>query len=136
MHTPATDSTTTANGHVGVGDAAKRVADHAKAIAGLEVELATLELKRKAGLLGVGAGMIAGAGVLGLYAVGFLLATVAAALAIVLDLWLALLLVGLGLVAIAGVLVLLGLRSIRAATPPVPEEAIVEAKLTTEAIKS
>jgi membrane protein len=134
MHTPATETTTTANGHVGVGDAAKRVADHAKAIAGLEVELATLELKRKAGLLGVGAGMIAGAGVLGLYAVGFLLATVAAALAIVLDLWL--LLVGLGLVAIAGVLVLLGLRSIRAATPPVPEEAIVEAKLTTEAIKS
>jgi putative superfamily III holin-X len=134
MPTPATD--TTGNGHVGVGDAAKRVADHAKAIAGLEVELATLELKRKAGLLGVGAAMVAGAGVLGLYAVGFLLATAAAALAIVLDLWLALLIVGLVLVAIAALLVWLGIRNIRAATPPVPEEAIVEAKRTTEAIKS
>jgi hypothetical protein len=134
MPTHATD--TTGNGHVGVGDAAKRVADHAKAIAGLEVELATLELKRKAGLLGVGAAMVAGAGVLGLYAVGFLLATAAAALAIVLDLWLALLIVGLVLVAIAALLVWLGIRNIRAATPPVPEEAIVEAKRTTEAIKS
>ena len=133
MPTRATEGT---NGHAGVGDAAKRVADHAKAIAGLEVELATLELKRKAGALGLGIGMLAGAGVFVVYAVGFLLATAAAALAIVLDLWLALLLVGLGLVALAGLLALVGVRAVRRATPPVPEQAITEARRTTEAIRS
>lgn len=133
MHTPATES---ANGNAGVGDAAKRVADHAKAIAGLEVELATLELKQKVGALGVGIGLVGAAGVVVVYAVGFLFATIAAALAIVLDLWLALLIVCVGLLLVGALLGFLGLRSIRAGSPPVPEQAIVEAKRTTEAIKS
>src|SRR3712207_7866156 len=62
----------------GVGEAAKRVADHAKALAGLEVELAAHEMKRKAGALGVGVGMLVGAAVVGGFGVGFLLATPAA----------------------------------------------------------
>jgi putative superfamily III holin-X len=124
------------NGRASVGGAAKRVADHAKALAGLEVELATLEMKQKAASFGVGAGLLAGGTLLALYAVGFLLATVAAALAIVLDLWLSLLIVGLVLALLTGLLVLLGVRSLQKAAPPVPEQAITEAKLTTEAIKS
>ena len=128
--------TSTANGPASVGDAAKRVADHAKSLAGLEVELAATEMKRKAGALGVGLGLLAGAGLVGVYAVGFLLATVAAALALSLDLWLALLVVGLALVLLTAVLALVGVRSVRKATPPVPEQAITEARLTSEAIKS
>jgi hypothetical protein len=119
-----------------VGDAAKRVADHARALAGLEVELAAAEMKKKAASFGIGAGLLAGGALLGLYAVGFLLATVAAALAIVLDLWLALLIVGLVLALVTGLLVLFGVRSLQKAAPPVPEQAITEARLTTEAIKS
>jgi len=46
-------------------------------------------------------------GVIGVQATGFLFATVAVALAIVLDAWLALLLVTLGLFTIAGILGLL-----------------------------
>jgi hypothetical protein len=138
MHTPATSGNGRAGtgAQSGVGDAAKRVADHAKALAGLEVELAALEMKRKAGALGAGVGMLVGAGVLGLYALGFLLATVTAALAIVLDLWLALLIVSLALLVLAGVLALVGRASLRKGSPPVPEQAITEAKRTTEAIKS
>jgi Putative Actinobacterial Holin-X, holin superfamily III len=131
-----TRATSSPNGHASVGDAAKRVADHAKALAGLEVELATAEMKRKAGALGLGIGLFGLAGLLGVYAVGFLLATVAAALALTLDLWLSLLLVGLGLVVLIVVLALVGRWSIRRATPPLPEQAITEAKLTSEAIKS
>jgi len=120
----------------GVGAAAKQVAEHASALAKLELELAGLELKQKAGAVGAGAGIGVGAAVVALYAVGFLFATVAAALAIVLDTWLALLLVTLGLFAIAAVLALVAVRLMKRGTPPVPELAIQEAKLTSEALKS
>jgi hypothetical protein len=40
------------------------------------------------------------------------------------------------LLATAGVLGLLALKAIKKGTPPVPEQAIAEAKLTTAAIKS
>ena len=120
----------------GVSAAAKHVAEHASALAKLELELAGLELKQKAGAVGTGAGLGVGAAVVAFYAVGFLFATIAAALAIVLDTWLALLLVTLGLFAIAAVLALVAVRMFKRATPPVPELAIQEAKLTSEALKS
>jgi uncharacterized membrane protein YqjE len=61
----------------GVGTAAKQVAEHAGTLAKLNLELARLELKHKAGAVGFG---------------------------IALDAWLALLLVTVGLLAIAGIL--------------------------------
>lgn len=120
----------------GVGGAAKQVADHAKALVGLEVELAGLELKRKLGALGLGIGLAVGAAVFGLLALGFLFATAAAALATFLSTWLALLIVTVFLLLLAGLLGLLGRKRIQRGTPPVPEQAIAEAKLTTEALKS
>ena len=120
----------------GVGTAAKDVADHAKALVGLELELAQLELKSKAGALGAGAGMGVAAAVLALYAGGFLLATVAAALATTLDTWLALLIVGVVLLVLAGILGMLAVRAFKRGAPPVPEQAIEEARLTSETLKS
>lgn len=73
---------------------------------------------------------------LGLYTLGFGFATIAAALATFLDTWIALLLVTLFLLLLTGLLALLALRSIRKGTPPVPQQAITEAKLTTAALKS
>jgi putative superfamily III holin-X len=122
--------------HPGVGAAAKQVAEHAATLTRLELELAGLELKRKAGALGAGAALGVGAAVLALFGLGFLFATIAAALAIVLDTWLALLLVTAGLVTLAGLLGLLARSQIKRGTPPVPEQAIREAKLTTEALKA
>jgi hypothetical protein len=127
---------TRAADHPGVGTAAKQVAEHAATLARLELELAGLELKRKAGALGAGAGIGVGAAVLALFALGFLFATIAAALAIVLDTWLALLLVTLGLLVIAVVLGLVARGLFKRGTPPLPERAIREAKLTTEALKA
>jgi multisubunit Na+/H+ antiporter MnhC subunit len=74
--------------------------------------------------------------VVALYAVGFLFATAAVALAIVVDLWLAVLIVALALFAVAALLGLLARSRIKKATPPVPEQAIREAKLTSEALRS
>jgi uncharacterized membrane protein YqjE len=119
-----------------VGAAVKDVADHAKRVVGLEVELAKLELSKKVAALGVGIGLGVVAAVFGLFGLGFAFATVAAALATFLSTWLALLIVTAFLFFLAGVLGLLALRRIKRGTPPLPEQAIQEAKLTTEALKT
>src|SRR5919201_764924 len=120
----------------GVGAAAKSVAEHAGAIFRLELELAAMELKRKVAALGIGIGLAIGAAVFLLFMVGFAYAAVAAALALVVPTWAALLIVtGILLLKVA-VLGILALGRIRRGTPPVPEQAIREAKLTSEALKS
>jgi hypothetical protein len=119
-----------------LGGATKHIADHALAIAKLELKLALLELKKKAAVLGVGVGLLVGAAVFGLFALGFLLASAAAGLATTLSMWLALLIVGAALVLVAGVLALLGRSSVKRGVPPVPEQAITEAKVTKEAVKA
>jgi len=126
----------TREAETGLGAAAKGVAEHASTLARLEVELAVLELKGKVAALGLGIGLVAGAAIFGLFALGFGLAAVAAAIATALSTWLALVIVFGALLLVALVFALFGLRSIRKGTPPVPEQAIHEAKLTTEAIKN
>jgi hypothetical protein len=123
------------NARAGVGSAARQVAEHAGAISRLERELAALELKRKATSLGIGAGLGAAAALLALFALGFALATVAAGIATVTPVWLALLIVTLLLAVLVAVLGLLARSRIEKGTPPVPEEAIQEAKLTAAAIR-
>lgn len=131
MHTPTTE----ANGNGGVGAAAKTVAEHASSIARLEVQLALLELKQKVAALGVGIGMLVGAAIFGLFLLAFVLASMTAALAIVLPVWAALLIM-IGIVGgVVATLALLGLAAVKKGSPPVPEQAIQEAKLTTEAIR-
>ena len=119
-----------------VSEAARGVAEHASSVARLELELAALELKKKVTALGIGIGLLVGAAVFGLFLVAFAFATVAAVLATFLDWWLALLIVTAFLGATATLLGVLGLGRIKKGTPPVPEQAIREAKLTTAALKS
>ena len=120
----------------GVGPAAKQVAEHASSLARLELELALLEVKLKVAALGIGIGMSIAAAIFGLFALGFGLSAGAAALALVLPMWAALLIVFGVLALLAVVLLLAGLSVIKRGAPPVPEQAIREAKLTTEAIRN
>jgi hypothetical protein len=120
----------------GVGWAAKELVERARSIVRLEVELALLEVKGKLVRIAVGVGLGAGAVVVGLFALGFLAAGGAAALALVLPVWGALLAIGGVLLGLTGLLALLGIRSIRAGTPPTPDEAIEEARLTAEALRA
>jgi ABC-type nickel/cobalt efflux system permease component RcnA len=122
--------------HRGVGPAAKEVAEHASTLARLELELAAIEVKRKIASLGMGIGLVAGAATFLLFALGFGLAAGAAALALVVSTWLALLIVFGALILFSLVLVLIGLGSIKKGTPPVPEQALEEARLTTQALRS
>jgi uncharacterized protein (DUF2062 family) len=119
----------------GVGGAAKLVAEHASAIARLELELAVLELKKKVVALGLGIGLGIGAALFGFFGLGFAFATIAAVLATFLSTWLALLITTAGLFVLSGILGMLALGRIKKGSPPVPEQAIREAKLTQAAIK-
>jgi uncharacterized membrane protein YqjE len=119
----------------GLGSAAKQFAERASTLVRLELELAALELKRKVGYLAKGIVFGLLAAVLLVFGLGFGLATVAAAIATATSTWLALLIVTGGLVLVAGLLGGLAVRSFKKGTPPVPEQALREAKLTTEALK-
>ena len=125
----------TNGGGPGLGTAVKQVAEHASALVRLELELASLELKQKVSALGVGLGLVVGAALFALYAIGFLFATIAAGLATAMATWLALLIVTLFLVLLVVVLGLIGRNMIRKGTPPVPEQAIAEAKITSSALR-
>ena len=119
----------------GLGASAKNVAEHASTLVRLEMELAALELKRKATNLGVGIGLALGAALLVVYAIGFGFAAAAAGIATALPVWGALLIVTAVIFILAAILGLLAVNSVQKATPPLPEQAIEEAKLTTEALK-
>lgn len=93
-----------------------------------EMELAKAELTEKGKAAGIAGGMFGGAGLVALYGVGALIACAILALAIVVDAWLAALIVGVGLLALAGLLALTGKKKVEQATPPVPEQAIESSK--------
>jgi len=119
----------------GLGAAVKEVAERTSTIVRLELELAALELQRKVKSLALGIGLAIGAAVFLFFMVGFLYATIAAGIATALPTWAALLIVtGILLLQVA-VLGLFAANRIKRGTPPVPEQAIMEAKLTSEALK-
>lgn len=119
----------------GIGAAVKNVAGHASTWFRLEKELAALELKKKTAAIGLGVGLGIGAALVALYAIGFLFATIAAALATFMDTWLALLTVTLFLLLVTGVLGALAVNRLKKGTPLSPEQAIREAQLAREVLK-
>jgi len=119
----------------GILESARRVVIHAGTLMRLQRELARAELERKGATLGAGAALAIAAGILMLYAVGFGLAAVAALLALILDWWLALLIVFLVLVVLVAGLLLASRSLLRAGTPLKPEQAMEEARLTKEILR-
>jgi hypothetical protein len=100
-----------------------------------ELDLAKAELSVKGKQAGIGAGLFGGAGVTGLYAGGALIATIIAALSLIMDTWLAGLIVTVVLAIIAGVLALQGRNRVKAASPPTPEAAIRTTKADVQTVK-
>ena len=79
------------------------------------VELAKIEAAEAVAVRGKGAGIMAGAAVIVMYAIGFIAAAGAAALALVLPVWAAILIMAVLMLVIAWVLVMVGRRTIRSA---------------------
>ena len=119
----------------GIRASFRRVIRHAGSLSDLQKELARAEMKRKMAALGAGAGLAIVAGVILFFAVAFGLATAAAALALVVDTWLALLIMFVLLLLVAGVLGLVAVRMVKKGTPPVPEQAIEELRLTRQTLR-
>ena len=124
------------NAAMGLTGAARRVADHARSLVKLELELAAAEMKQKVAALAAGIGLVVGAAVLLVFAVAFGLAAAAAAIATTVSVWLALLIVFGGLFVLAGVLATIGVGLLKKGAPPVPKQALEEARLTTEALRN
>jgi predicted lipid-binding transport protein (Tim44 family) len=89
-----------------------------------ELELAKAELAHKGKQAGVGGGLVGGAGVVGLLALGALTACIIAALSTAMATWLAALIVAVVYAAVAGALALVGKTRLNQATPAAPEQTI------------
>ena len=88
-----------------------------RTLARQHVELAKLEVAEAASVRGAGVGMMAAAVVVVMYAIGFVAAAGAAALALVWPVWAAILTVAALMIVVALLLVLIGRRVIRNAPP-------------------
>lgn len=100
-----------------------------------EIRLAQAEVAEKGKRAGVGLGMFSVAGLLGFLGLATLVATAVLALALVVDAWLAALLVALGLLAVAVVAAVAGRSKVAQAGPPKPERALEGIKEDIETVK-
>ena len=100
-----------------------------------EISLAKVELAEKGKHAGIGVGLFGGGGVLALYGVGALIATLIIVFDLFLPLWLAALIVTVALFAVAGILALLGKNQVTKASPPEPKEAVASVKADVDEVK-
>lgn len=119
-----------------LGDLTKRVSEAISQLLRKEAELAKVEIAEKARVTAIGGGLVVGAAVLGLAALGAITAAAILALATTITAWLAALIVAIALAALAGVLVLVGVKRLRRATPPVPVETVDSVKEDIEWVKT
>lgn len=104
-----------------IGELLRRLSEDTARLVRQEMALARAELTEQGKQVGMGAGLLGGAAVATLLALGALSAAAIAGLDEVVPLWLAALIVGALWGAIAGVLALRGRGEVREATPPAPQ---------------
>ena len=106
------------------GDLVKDLSEQVSRLVRDELKLAQVEMTAKGKRAGAGAGLLGGGGLLALYGAGCLLAAAIIGLARVVPAWLAALIAGVVVLAVAGVAALLGRGQLRNAAPPVPQQAV------------
>ncbi len=119
-----------------IAELTRKLSEQSTLLARQEVALAKAEMTEKGKRLGIGAGAFGAAGIVALYMVGALVATLILALATFLDAWLAALIVTLVLGATAAVLALTGKKQVEEGSPPVPERAIDSTKRDVDEVKA
>jgi uncharacterized membrane protein YqjE len=116
-------------------DRARQVRTRAISLLRLNIELAQLEMKRKARLFGIALVLGLVALVLALYGLGFAFAAIAAAIAEQLPLWASLLIVSGLLVVVALLFAAVAASVARKAGPVRPVETVKESQKTAEAVR-
>jgi predicted phage tail protein len=119
-----------------VGELAKQLSEQASRLAHQEVELAKAELVVQGKRVETGLGMFGGAGAIGFYALGALVAAAVLGLATAVSAWLSALIIALLLGGVAGLLALQGKSKMREATPLVAEQITASVKEDVQWAKS
>jgi uncharacterized membrane protein YqjE len=119
-----------------VGELVQQLSQHTTTLIRQELRLAQSELQEKGKRVGIGAGMFGGAGLVALYGVGALVAAAVIGIGTLLEPWIAAVIVGVVLLAVAGVLALTGRKQVERGTPPLPEQAIESAKRDVDEVKA
>jgi uncharacterized membrane protein YqjE len=110
------------------GTLIKQLSEQTSALIRQELELAKAELSQKGKAAGAGAGILGGAGVMALLALGTLTACIVLLLAQAMDAWVAALIVTVVYAAVAGALALVGRDRVREGMPPAPEQTVESVK--------
>jgi uncharacterized membrane protein YqjE len=118
-----------------VSELVQRASEQITTLVRDEIALAKAELTEKGKHAGIGVGLFGGGGVLALYGLGALIATLIIVLDLMMPLWLAALIMTVFLFAVAGVLALLGKKQVTQAVPPQPEAAIRSAKADVDEVR-
>lgn len=119
-----------------IGDLLGSFAHETTTLMSQEIELARAEIGVQVKRAGTGAGLFGAAAALGLLGLGALTACAIVALALVMDAWLAALIVGAALLVVAGVVALIGRSRVRQVAPPVPERALRSVRDDIDAVQS
>ena len=111
-----------------VGELLKQLSQETTTLVRQELELAKAEMTEKGKRAGIGIGMFSAAGVLAFFGLGTLITTAILALALVLDAWLAALIVAVVLLLAAGGFALSGRSKVAEASPAAPQRAVAGVK--------
>ncbi|MGW2964766.1 phage holin family protein [Streptomyces sp. NPDC001220] len=107
-----------------VGDLVQRASQQLSQLVRDEMRLAQAEMAQKGKRFGRGGGLLGGAGLMGVLTLQALVATVIAALSLVMDVWAAALIVTAALAGVTALTAARGKRQISKASPPTPEQTI------------
>ena len=107
-----------------LGELVARVSENVSGLVRGELALAQAKAKKMATNMGVGAALLAVAGVLALYGLGFLFDSGAQAISLVLPLWAGKLIVAIVLFMIAGILALVGKGQLEKGQKNVPDPQV------------
>jgi len=117
------------------GELIKLMSEQVSTLVRDELKLAQLEMTRKGKQAGIGVGLFGGSGLIALYGIGCLIACAVIGISREVSPWLAALIVGAALLAVAGIAALIGKSRLQKATPPVPQEAMHSVKTDVDEIK-
>jgi len=118
-----------------VGELVKQAAEQLSALVRQELRLAQTEMVEKGRRASRGGSMFGAAAVLGLIGLMAFAAAAVAALSFVVSIWAAALIVGGALLAVAGILALVGRTQVGRAMPPTPVQTIGSVKADVEEIR-
>jgi Putative Actinobacterial Holin-X, holin superfamily III len=118
-----------------VGDLVQRASQQLSQLVRDEMRLAQAEMTEKGKRFGKGGGLFGGAGLMGVLTLQALVATVIAALSLVMDVWAAALIVTGGLAVVTALMAALGKQQVSKASPPTPERTVDSVKTDVAEIK-